>query len=219
MINLLIVDADGVLVNIKAANAITWGIVLPSMGFFDPLLGKMLAVRDPMHCSVEKYAASMAEVADDTEGAEKIAEVMLKLWNSLYPQIYAKEPLIPGVEEFLKDLSDNKQSLKVAVATNTPSEMILPKLEPLKRYLDEIVIADRDGHRKKPNPAMINYLLNKFGLNPDQAILIGDGPNDAGAAEQAGILYHEVPGWPGKPKDSYKAIRFDDIIAAYKATL
>lgn len=59
------------------------------------------------------------------------------------------------------------------------------------------VIKDEDERQKlldfrKPGPGMILQAIEDYGVNPDQVLMIGDRPEDRGAAEAAGVASRHV---------------------------
>jgi HAD superfamily hydrolase (TIGR01509 family) len=61
--------------------------------------------------------------------------------------------------------------------------------------------------KRKPDPESINYLLAKFGLNPQQTLVVGDRRLDALAAIAAGChsLYLDVDGLHDAPQAEFTA--------------
>jgi phosphoglycolate phosphatase len=57
----------------------------------------------------------------------------------------------------------------------------------IDRYFMEIVGAD-SLPCMKPDPRVIDYLLEKYNVAPAKAVMIGDGVNDITVAKNAGIL-------------------------------
>lgn len=97
-----------------------------------------------------------------------------------YTRIY------PGVIEFLDYLVD--QRVPMTVLTNKPTLFTGPILEALKldHYFQQVVCGDT-CERKKPEPDQLNYLLEKFDTEPQQALMVGDSINDVLAARNASV--------------------------------
>ncbi len=57
----------------------------------------------------------------------------------------------------------------------------------IDRYFMEIVGADSTPFQK-PDPRVVEYLLDKYSVSAQKAVLIGDGVNDIAAARNAGIV-------------------------------
>lgn len=56
----------------------------------------------------------------------------------------------------------------------------------LSRYFEEVYGGDSFAN-KKPHPQTIQAILEKTGVHPDRAMIIGDGPQDIEAGRRAGI--------------------------------
>lgn len=82
----------------------------------------------------------------------------------------------------------NAHGCKQAVVTNAPrvnAEYMLKVLH-LQDKFDQLVIAGEIGI-PKPNPAPYQYILNYFGIKPEQALAFEDSPTGICAAVGAGI--------------------------------
>lgn len=55
----------------------------------------------------------------------------------------------------------------------------------LDRYFD--ATATSDEHPSKPHPAMLTFVLDRFGVNPRDALMVGDSVFDLDMAQQAGV--------------------------------
>lgn len=53
-------------------------------------------------------------------------------------------------------------------------------------YFTEFVTSD-NGFKRKPAPDSINYLLDKYHLDPAKTVMIGDRPLDIEAGKAAGV--------------------------------
>jgi len=135
-------------------------------------------------------AAKLIERAFKATGIEADLADIPKLTNeflSLYDGHEADETsLYAGVLEILATLKD--RGFRLALCTNkpqTPSENILRDLG--IAHFFELVLGGDQLASKKPNPEMIHWIVNKMKLNVDEALMIGDSPNDIDAAKNAGM--------------------------------
>lgn len=103
-----------------------------------------------------------------------------------------KAVVYDGVLEGLKSMRD--QGLKLAVVTNKPTEFTLPLLQRtgLSNFFTVIVCGDT-CERRKPDPDQVLFACEQLGVNPEQAVTIGDSINDALAARAAGTPMLAVP--------------------------
>jgi len=77
---------------------------------------------------------------------------------------------------------------KLAVASNRPTRFswILIRHLEIAGYFDYVLCADKLRHIK-PHPEILNTILKKFSLKPQEAIYVGDMALDAQAGRRAGI--------------------------------
>jgi phosphoglycolate phosphatase len=65
--------------------------------------------------------------------------------------------------------------------------MAIAKGLKIDRHFLEIVGSDSTPFQK-PDGRVVAYLLEKYGVAPQRAVLIGDSANDVAAAKNAGVL-------------------------------
>ncbi len=95
--------------------------------------------------------------------------------------------LYPGVAETLAKLDSIRMAM--AVLTNKPVKMSVRILEALgvaKHF--RVVYGGNSFETKKPDPLGANTILNQFGTNPREALLIGDSEVDIQTARNAGMF-------------------------------
>ena len=81
------------------------------------------------------------------------------------------------------------QRLQVAIVTNGITDIQRSRLalSPLKEYVTEVVISEEVGV-SKPRPGIFTIALERLGVKPRDALMIGDGVNsDIRGANNAGI--------------------------------
>jgi phosphoglycolate phosphatase len=100
--------------------------------------------------------------------------------------------LFPGVRRLLSYLK--KRGYKIAVASNRPTEfsLILIKHLKIKKYFDYILCADRIS-RRKPHPQIINKIIKRFSVSPEETIYVGDMLIDIHAGKRAQVKVIAVP--------------------------
>ena len=77
--------------------------------------------------------------------------------------------------------------MPLAVLTNKPqqaTDRVLDGLD-LRRPFAAVVGGDTE-HGRKPDPAGLLYLVSRFGVRPDETLMIGDSPIDLETARRAG---------------------------------
>ena len=92
----------------------------------------------------------------------------------------------PGADEALRGL--RARGVRIALCTNKPERFIAPLLEALQwqTLFDAIVGGDTLAERK-PSPAPLLYIAERFGVPAGQALMVGDSQTDADAAQAAGM--------------------------------
>lgn len=113
----------------------------------------------------------------------------------LFLRRYAAEPSrfakpYEHVAEVLQTLAANPNH-RLAVLTNkpeAPAEGLLQALD-MRRYFAALIGGD-SGFGLKPDITGLRYLMRRFETTCDETCLIGDGPQDAEAAEKANIRFY-----------------------------
>ena len=93
----------------------------------------------------------------------------------------------PGIEMLLQRLS--ARGLRLAVLSNKPHETTVKCVEGiLPRWHFEIILGQRPGVPKKPDPAGALELASRMGLPPSAFLYLGDTGTDMQTAASAGML-------------------------------
>jgi phosphoglycolate phosphatase len=92
----------------------------------------------------------------------------------------------PGVFDILDQLK--AEGVTLGVCTNKPSTTTLPAMEALglDKYFEAIVCADMVKHRKPDGRHVLNA-LERMGVEPKHAVMVGDSETDIAAAIDAGL--------------------------------
>ena len=98
----------------------------------------------------------------------------------------------PGVINGLDALK--RAGYRLACITNKAEKFTVPLLEDtgLHDYF-ELILAGDTLPKKKPDPMPLLHACEKFGVRPDEMLLIGDSLNDTQAARAAGCHVFCVP--------------------------
>ena len=98
----------------------------------------------------------------------------------------------PGARQGLLALGE--LGLRLACITNKAERFALPLLEKFKLRAEfELVVSGDTLAKKKPDPLPLQFVVEKFGIAPGAALVIGDSPNDTQAARAAGCPVACVP--------------------------
>ncbi|HEX4855754.1 MAG TPA: phosphoglycolate phosphatase [Limnobacter sp.] len=125
---------------------------------------------------------SMTEKADPVLYQQAMAN-----WQNHYTHINGNHSeFYPGVKEGLELLK--QAGCKLAVVTNKPERFTHPLLQRtgIADYF-EVVVGGDTCPVKKPDPMPILHACKLLGIQPSQALMIGDSVNDALSAHAAGV--------------------------------
>ncbi len=86
-----------------------------------------------------------------------------------------------------------KRGHPMAVVTNKYRHLAVPLLEDLKLMpFFGVVVGGSCADKPKPWPHPILLACQSLGVDPEQAVMVGDSYNDQAAAEAAGSAYYQV---------------------------
>lgn len=161
---------------------------------------------------------AIALLAPDLEAGmrDRMVEWYKDAYVALRAEIGAAQssPLYPGAREVLEALNAQPETL-LGVATGKSRRGLDKLLE--GHGLERMFITQQvsDHHPSKPHPSMIRAALSETGLEPHQAVMIGDTSFDMEMAAAAGVAGIGV-GWGYHPRESLGASRhvierFEDL--------
>ena len=118
-------------------------------------------------------------------------------------------PLYPGVAETLPALADN---YSLAVLTNKSLKFSLKILEALgvRSYFREVLGGD-SLPTKKPDPAGVMFLAEKWNMAPDQMIMVGDHATDIEVGQRAGCQTVFINGGIGETRGLMPDLTIDSF--------
>lgn len=105
-------------------------------------------------------------------------------YGTLYdPSSPGENKFFDGVYDLIKDLS---KSYYCALATRTPLSLVKLQLDNFGLLDCFVSIKSTELAHDKPDPTMFNEILFELGINPEDAIMIGDNISDLAFADNAG---------------------------------
>lgn len=143
----------------------------------------MQMVGNGVHVLMERAYAATGQALTDAAESELLVERFLVF--------YAEAPTdrtrpYEGVVETLDALRDAGCTL--AVVTNKPHAPTVEILRLMKLdHYFRVVIGGGSTPHLKPHPQPLLTALERLGASPEQAIMVGDSPNDSEAARAAGV--------------------------------
>ena len=176
MINTVLFDFDGTLVNTNDAIIASW------QHTYKHYTGREASLERITSCFGEPLLVTMAREFPGVE-PEKSAEVYRRF------QVENTDELVKvfdGIPELLEALKE--EGYRIAIVTSRTRESANRYLDMLGLggYFEDMVSCD-DTHAHKPNPEPILLCLAKLGITKDEAIMIGDSPFDMKCANNAGV--------------------------------
>jgi HAD superfamily hydrolase (TIGR01509 family) len=126
---------------------------------------------------------SIAYLFEDEEAIAAVYDYRQTMDYSAYLKLLKVEPdLVPLLTRI-------RPKLKTAIATNRSDTMnrLLAEFA-LAEYFD-LVVTSFDIRRPKPYPDLLFKILDHFGIEPHQALYVGDSQVDAEAARAANIAF------------------------------
>jgi len=125
-------------------------------------------------------------------GSERVDEG-IRLFRQSYASLCErKTSILPQVKETLDAL--DRRGYQMAIATNKPSYFARDILRALEiDHLFVEVLGPNDVERPKPDPEMIEIIIMRIGLSPEEIVYVGDMPLDVEVGRRAGVAVYAVP--------------------------
>lgn len=181
MIKTVIFDLDGTLLDTLKDLAFCTNYTLKKYGFPEhPIDEYKYFVGNGMQKLIER---ALPEHCNNENFVQKFKSDFLNYY-SLHKEDHTKP--YKGIPELLKNLQEN--NYKIAIASN---KINLATQELVKKYFPEIIFAkilgQRDGTLPKPNPKIINEIIESTKSSVSESVLIGDTSIDIFTSKNANI--------------------------------
>jgi beta-phosphoglucomutase len=178
MIEGIIFDMDGVLINSHPAHRIAWGKFLATVGrnVSDEGLGFILEGRRREEI-LRHFLGDLPEAKIAEYGHQK---------DLFFEENFQDVRLVPGVRDFLETLEMAR--LKAAIATSASSLRTWGTLRRLglERKFTTVVTGD-DVEAGKPDPAVYELAARRMDLPAEKLLVLEDAPCGVQAAKSAGM--------------------------------
>lgn len=183
MLDALIFDLDGTLVDTNGMHARAWSAVFARHGFEVP----------PERVIVEigKGGELLVPALVGEEAEEELGEALRDGHGEEFLRLVEREPVrvFARVRDLLGAVRERGVALAVATASQRDHlERVLERAGLDLEGLADAVIDDDDVERPKPEPDVVAAAVRKLGLPADRCALVGDTPYDALAARRAGVV-------------------------------
>lgn len=178
-IRAILFDVDGTLLDSNDAHARAWCDALHGHGLQVPYE----LVRSKIGKGGDKLLMEVAGIDDESDQGKALKASRGKILKQSY---YGGLGPTKGARELLLGLQ--ALGFRCIAATSAGKDDLAPLLRAagVADLLTEHVTSD-DADASKPSPDIIEAALERVGLGPDEAIMIGDTPYDIIAAKRASV--------------------------------
>ena len=186
MIEAIVFDFDGLIVDTETPEFDAWQEVFLSYGatldreLWDGAIGR--------HSKDLDIYGHLSELSGERVEREDVRPRMRRR----YLELIARNPILPGVEDYLA--AAKTMALKLAVASSSTPGWAKGHLENrgLLHHF-EFVLSAGDVENAKPDPELYTKSVERLGVNPENALAIEDSVNGLTAAKAAGLQCVVVP--------------------------
>lgn len=138
---------------------------------------------------------------DDFEEARKDYLNFYEEQHHLMADVY------PGIKDILQLIKSKEILLSIYTGKGRDSSLITLRKIGVYDLFDMVVTGDDiEGH--KPSPEGVKVFLDKFSLNPERVLMVGDAPADVLAAHNSGIKIASVL-WDSYAKEKVLQMKSD----------
>ncbi len=179
MINALLCDIDGTLVQSNWLHAAAWKDAFSAIG--------IPVSEEEVRRQIGKGGDELIPVFVPWWRRKAVAEPLKRYRSLLFHQDYLHrvEPL-PGVRDLLVRVKQAGIRLALSSSAHREDLEIYKRLCHIEDLIDVETSAD-DARKAKPHPDIFQASLHKLDLPPEKVLALGDTPYDAEAAGLAGV--------------------------------
>lgn len=150
----------------------------------------MNSPRDLEHTN--QYLAMQLIQQASSKSEEEITTALQEFYADFYPALQSCTQTVSGAPELIADLKAKGYSVVIATNPIYPPEAIRQRLQwaGLSGNFDDYDFVTRadNMHFAKPHPAYYAEILGRVGVEPDEAVMVGDSiANDIAPASSLGI--------------------------------
>lgn len=181
MIKGVVFDLDGTLVDSVNIHLISWIEACRVLGISVRMDSSTIdLIKDLVGLAAEDIALI---ITNDEAKAKSLAEVK----RSIYLKKVGNISPFPGVVDGVRELK--KLGLRIAIASSTSREIIEAVTKNVGIYdLIDAYVGSDDVVRRKPHPEMFLRAMERIGVKPREAIVVGDTKYDITPANELGAI-------------------------------
>jgi HAD superfamily hydrolase (TIGR01509 family) len=174
-----IFDIDGTLVDSVDLHARAWQEALAHFGFEIPY--------ERVRSQIGKGGDQLMPVFVPREELPGIEEELEQFRGDLFKRAYMpKVRPFPSVRELLARIKGDGHVIALASSANPDELKVYKKLANITDLVD-VETSRGDVDCSKPCPDVFERAMDRVGVEPERAIVVGDTPYDAIAAHRAGL--------------------------------
>ena len=136
-------------------------------------------------------------------------ETAKKEYYDFYSRNHYMADLYPGIKDILIYLKKNNILASIYAGKGQKAAVITLKKLEIDAYFDLIITGD-DVNDHKPSAEGINKFIDKFGLEKNHVLMVGDSPADIKAAKAAGVKIASVL-WDSYAKEKVLQLKSDFV--------
>ncbi|HEX8768120.1 MAG TPA: HAD family hydrolase [Jatrophihabitans sp.] len=173
----ILFDIDGTLVDTSYLHTIAWW-----QGFRRAGLDVAMArIHRAIGMGGDQLVHEVTDGAADDQAAELIAS-----HDALYSAHWPALRLLPGARELVRHCHRAGLVTVLASSANSAELDVLTEVLDLDGVIDAVT-GSADADSSKPDPDIVLVALDKAGLHPENAVLVGDAVWDVHASAKAGL--------------------------------
>ena len=186
MIDTLIFDFDGVIIDTETPDFDTWQEVFRGYG------AEMERAWWTRFIGGSSQSMDICGLLEELTGREFDRASLMRERRRRYLEAVESNPLLPGVVEYIREAE--RLGLKLAVASSSSHAWVDGHLErrELRQYFHSVKCSD-DVARVKPDPELYLLTASTLGTVPGNTVVLEDSANGVTAAKDAGAFCVAVP--------------------------
>ncbi|HKG91878.1 MAG TPA: HAD family hydrolase [Gemmatimonadaceae bacterium] len=208
----VLLDVDGTLLDSNDAHARSWVDTLTESGYNV----KFERVRQLIGMGGDNLLPELIHVGSDSDEGKALGERRAKIFKKQY--LPALRPT-RGARALLERMRADGLTLVVATSAQGDELHGLLVAAGIADLVDETTSAS-DARKSKPNPDIVAAALERGGVEPREAMMLGDTPYDVTASRRAGVRIVGVRcgGWSDADLSGATAVYEDpaDLLARYE---